>query len=58
MFQYAIPFFDNFFGPVHYVLPGQKKISKKGMAYWNLHKKFQLPSAMGLRDFDFQSHPT
>ena len=28
------------------------------MAYWNLHKKFQLPSAIGLRDFEFQSHPT
>ena len=25
------------------------------MAYWNLHTNFQLPSAMGLRDFDFQS---
>ena len=28
------------------------------MAYWNLYKKFQLPSAMGLRDFDYQSQPT
>ena len=22
---------------------------------WNLHTNFQLPSAIGLRDFDFQS---
>ena len=28
------------------------------MAYWNLHTNFQLPSAMGLRDFDLQSQPT
>ena len=28
------------------------------MAYWNLHKKFHLLSAMGLRDFDYQSKPT
>ena len=32
-----------------------KNLSDKGMAYWNLHTNFQLPSAMGLRDFDFQS---
>ena len=24
------------------------------MSIWNLHKKFQLSSAMGLRDFDLQ----
>ena len=35
----------------------QKNI-KKGMAYWNIQKKIQFPSAMGLRDLDFQSHPT
>ena len=28
------------------------------MAYWKLHKKFQLSRAMGLRDFDFQGQPT
>ena len=28
------------------------------MSIWNLHKKFQLSSAMGLRDFDLQSQPT
>ena len=28
------------------------------MSFWNLHKKFQPPSAMGLRDFDIQSQPT
>ena len=27
------------------------------MAYWNLYKNVQLPSAMCLRDFDFQSQP-
>ena len=30
-------------------------MSDKGMAYWSLHKKNQLPSAMGLRGFYFQS---
>ena len=28
------------------------------MIYWNLHKNFQPPSAMRLRDFDLQSEPT
>ena len=36
----------------------QKKIPDKAMSIWNLHKKFQLSSAMGLRDFDLQSQPT
>ena len=35
-----------------------KKIPDKAMSIWNLHKKFQLSSAMGLRDFDLQSQPT
>ena len=37
------------------VCTGPEKLSDKGMAYWNLHKKNQLPSALHLRDFDFQS---
>ena len=36
----------------------QKKLPDKAMSIWNLHKKFQLSSAMGLRDFDLQSQPT
>ena len=36
----------------------KKKILDKAMSIWNLHKKFQLSSAMGLRDFDLQSQPT
>ena len=35
-----------------------KKLPDKAMSIWNLHKKFQLSSAMGLRDFDLQSQPT
>ena len=31
-----------------------KKLPDKAMSIWNLHKKFQLSSAMGLRDFDLQ----
>ena len=35
-----------------------KKLPDKAMSIWNLHKKFQLSSATGLRDFDLQSQPT
>ena len=35
-----------------------KKLPDKAMSIWNLHKKFQLSSAMGLRYFDLQSQPT
>ena len=35
-----------------------QKLPDKAMSIWNLHKKFQLSSAMGLRDFDLQSQPT
>ena len=35
-----------------------KKLPDKAMSIWNLHKKFQLSSAMGLRDFDLQSQAT
>ena len=35
-----------------------KKLPDKAMSIWNLHKKFQLSSAMGLRHFDLQSQPT
>ena len=35
-----------------------KKLPDKAMSIWNLHKKFQLSSAIGLRDFDLQSQPT
>ena len=35
-----------------------QKLPGKAMSFWNLHKNFQLPSAMGLRDFDLQSQPT
>ena len=34
-----------------------KKLPDNAMSIWNLHKKFQLSSAMGLRDFDLQSQP-
>ena len=43
-------------GRTHCIAP--KKIPDKAMSIWNLHKKFQLSSAMGLRDFDLQSQPT
>jgi len=36
----------------------KKKLPDKAISIWNLHKKFQLSSAMGLRDFDLQSQPT
>ena len=32
-----------------------QKLPDKAMPFWNLHKKFQLPIAMGLRDLDLQS---
>ena len=35
-----------------------KKLPDKAMSIWNLNKKFQQSSAMGLRDFDLQSQPT
>ena len=35
-----------------------KKLPDKAMSIWNLHKMFQLSSAMGLRDLDLQSQPT
>ena len=43
-------------------LPGRtkctcpKKLPDKIIPFWNLHKKFQFPSAMGLREYDFQNH--
>ena len=40
----------------HCIAP--KKLPDKAMSIWNLHKKFQVSSAMGLRDFDLQSQPT
>ena len=43
-------------GRTHCIAP--KKLPDKAMSIWNLHKKFQLSSAMGLRDFDLQSQPT
>ena len=43
-------------GKTHCIAP--KKLPDKAMSIWNLHKKFQLSSAMGLRDFDLQSQPT
>ena len=39
-------------GRTHCIAP--KKLPDKAMSIWNLHKKFQLSSAMGLRDFDLQ----
>ena len=35
-----------------------KKLPDKAMSIWNLHKRFQLSSAMGLRDFDLPNQPT
>ena len=43
-------------GRTHCIAP--KKLPDKAMSIWNLHKKFQLSSAMGLRDFDLQSQST
>ena len=43
-------------GRTHRIAP--KKLPDKAMSIWNLHKKFQLSSAMGLRDFYLQSQPT
>ena len=44
-----------FFLPERAKCTFRKKLPDKAMAYW---KKFQLPSAIGLRYFDYQTKPT